>query len=62
VHSDGLNNTEIRGGGGGLTNEQVAAFCSKSDSAQSLAEKLVDEAQKAGSTDDVTAVCLKLDV
>lgn len=30
IHSDGLNNTEIRGGGGGLTNEQVATFCSKS--------------------------------
>eukprot|EP00210_Caulerpa_lentillifera_P001219 g1175.t1 len=62
IHSDGLNNTETRGGGGGLSNEQIAKLCEdpENDSADKLAKSLANAAQEAGSTDDVTVVCIRL--
>lgn len=63
VHSDGLNSTEVRGGGGGLENSEVAKICQNigNGSCQDLAEKLCIAAQEKGSTDDVTVICVKLD-
>ena len=65
VASDGLFENEIRGGGGGLQNQEVADFLVKSNDstdAEQLGQHLVDAAQKQGTTDDVTVVCLKLAV
>jgi protein phosphatase 1K len=60
--SDGLFAEEIRGGGGGLDNDQVAEMCmaNKNLSCDKLAQKLALEAQKVGSTDDVTVVVMRL--
>ncbi len=61
--SDGLFANEERGGGGGLSNEEVAARVSKGagrGSLDSLLEELVDAAQAAGSTDDITVLLLNL--
>ncbi|GMH40048.1 hypothetical protein BSKO_07952 [Bryopsis sp. KO-2023] len=64
VHSDGLNSTVARGGGGGIENDELAAICQKSGdvSSEDLAEKLCIAAQENGSTDDVTTICVKLDL
>jgi protein phosphatase 1K len=61
--SDGLFAEEARGGGGGLDNDTVAELCKAaggSSSCDTLAKLLAESAQKVGSTDDVTVVCLKL--
>ena len=65
VASDGLFENEVRGGGGGLENQQVVDLCLKSKdsiSAQQLARELIDAAQQEGTTDDVTVALLKLSV
>eukprot|EP00468_Gymnochlora_sp_CCMP2014_P003766 CAMPEP_0167756788 /NCGR_PEP_ID=MMETSP0110_2-20121227/9574_1 /TAXON_ID=629695 /ORGANISM="Gymnochlora sp., Strain CCMP2014" /LENGTH=312 /DNA_ID=CAMNT_0007642925 /DNA_START=152 /DNA_END=1090 /DNA_ORIENTATION=- len=58
VASDGLFETENRGGGGGLTPEQISSIVEgmKGSSAEQISMKLAQEAQKAGSTDDVTVI------
>eukprot|EP00238_Polyblepharides_amylifera_P000819 CAMPEP_0196571488 /NCGR_PEP_ID=MMETSP1081-20130531/1655_1 /TAXON_ID=36882 /ORGANISM="Pyramimonas amylifera, Strain CCMP720" /LENGTH=341 /DNA_ID=CAMNT_0041888457 /DNA_START=125 /DNA_END=1150 /DNA_ORIENTATION=- len=63
VCSDGLNANMERGGGGGLENEEVAAMCEKAGniSASELAKNLTQAAQDAGSTDDITVVCVKIE-
>lgn len=61
--SDGLFQNEERGGGGGLSNEAIAGYLSKNAnraSAEELAQSLADQAQAAGSTDDITVVLLKV--
>lgn len=61
--SDGLFANEERGGGGGLSNQEVATFVSKNagkGSLETVLEDLVTSAQKAGSTDDITVVLLRL--
>ena len=61
--SDGLFNEEIRGGGGGLDNDTVAELCmaaGASGNPGALSKLLAESAQKVGSTDDVTVVCLRL--
>ena len=61
--SDGLFANEERGGGGGLSNQEVADMLvreGKGTSPDQLAQKLASAAQAAGSTDDVTVVVLKL--
>lgn len=62
VCSDGLFANEERGGGGGLTNQEIMDICNKSPnvSPDELAMKLCREAQNKGSTDDVTCICVKL--
>eukprot|EP00793_Prasinoderma_coloniale_P002883 PRCOL_00002365-RA len=60
VTSDGLFANEERGGGGGVDNDAVAALASKASSPAELADALVAAAQQAGSTDDITVVCAKL--
>lgn len=65
IASDGLFENEVRGGGGGLQNQEVADFLvksSESEDPEQLGQQLVDAAQKQGTTDDVTVVCLKLAV
>lgn len=58
VASDGLFENEVRGGGGGLTNEQAIQICekNKSKSCKDIAALLVDAAVEAGTTDDVTVI------
>ena len=62
VASDGLFNEEVRGGGGGLTNEEVAEFLGDNLNADpnELAADLVDAAVEAGSTDDVTCCLVRI--
>lgn len=63
VCSDGLFANEERGGGGGLPNDEVAQRCAKSKEGADLNElayELVEEAQAAGSTDDVTLIIMRL--
>ncbi|KAL3161417.1 hypothetical protein ABBQ32_010307 [Trebouxia sp. C0010 RCD-2024] len=63
VASDGLFENEVRGGGGGLENQQVVDICLKAKagiSAKQLARELIDAAQSEGTTDDVTVALLKL--
>jgi protein phosphatase 1L len=62
VCSDGLFSNEERGGGGGLTNQQIVDVCdaSKDKKPEQIAEQLCLAAQAAGSTDDVTVVIMKL--
>ncbi len=63
IASDGLFENDVRGGGGGLENQQVVDMCLKSKdstSAQQLARELVEAAQAAGTTDDVTVACLRI--
>jgi protein phosphatase 1L len=62
VCSDGLFANEERGGGGGLTNQQIVDVCnaSKAKEPDQVAEQLCLAAQAAGSTDDVTVVIMKL--
>ena len=65
VASDGLFENEVRGGGGGLDNQQVVDWCLKSKdstSTQQLARELIEAAQQEGTTDDVTVTLLKLSV
>ena len=65
VASDGLFENEIRGGGGGLENQQVVDMCLKAKngtSAKQLARELIEAAQAEGTTDDVTVALLKLSV
>ena len=61
--SDGLFANEVRGGGGGLENQQVADFVLKHGSQWSperLANELVDAAVDEKSTDDITVVVIRL--
>lgn len=63
VASDGLFENEVRGGGGGLDNQEAVDLClnsKKSTSAEQLASELVEAAQQAGTTDDVTVAVLRL--
>jgi protein phosphatase 1L len=62
VCSDGLFVNEERGGGGGLDNNKVASIISEAGavSADVMADTLVKAAIEAGSTDDVTVVCIPL--
>lgn len=61
--SDGLFANDERGGGGGLSNEDVGRFVAQNAnklSPDDMAEQLAKAAQKAGSTDDVSIVLLKI--
>ena len=60
--SDGLFANEERGGGGGLTNQQIVDVCNGAaeSSVQEVADELCKASQAAGSTDDVTVVLLRL--
>lgn len=60
--SDGLFANEERGGGGGLTNGEVAQYIKKNTSTalEDIAGGLAAAAQSAGSTDDVTVLVAKL--
>ena len=61
--TDGLFANDERGGGGGLSNEEIAAFVTEKApkfSPDEMAEQLCRTAQKAGSTDDITVVLLKI--
>lgn len=62
VCSDGLFANEERGGGGGLTNQQIIDICNAASAADpdDIATELCKAAQAAGSTDDVTAIVMKL--
>ena len=62
VASDGLFNEEERGGGGGLSNADVAEILGSvaGASANDVAEILASTAQQVGSTDDVTVTLMKL--
>ncbi|KAL4437229.1 hypothetical protein ABPG75_004368 [Micractinium tetrahymenae] len=62
VCSDGLLANEERGGGGGLSNDEVANTCTKmaGQSCDAIAAELGKKAVAAGSTDDVTVLVLKL--
>lgn len=62
VSSDGLFANEERGGGGGLSNEQVISTCERmsSRSCSEIAQTLAEAAVEAGSTDDVTVMVLRL--
>lgn len=62
VSSDGLFANEERGGGGGLSNEEVIKMCDKltKKSCSEIALSLVDAAQDAGTTDDVTVAVIRL--
>ena len=63
--SDGLFENEVRGGGGGLDNQEVVDMCLKSKdstSAKQLARELVEAAQEVGTTDDVTVAVLRIAV
>lgn len=65
VASDGLFENEVRGGGGGLDNQQVVDMCLKSKdstSTKQLARELIEAAQQEGTTDDVTVALFKLSV
>lgn len=60
--SDGLFSNEERGGGGGLTNQQIVDVCvaSSDKDPEAVAEQLCLAAQAAGSTDDVSVIIMKL--
>lgn len=63
VASDGLNSNPERGGGGGLSNDEVASVIMKDCDKlglRDLAESLASKAVKAGSTDDVTLILVDL--
>jgi protein phosphatase 1L len=62
ISSDGLFANEERGGGGGLTNEEVIQMCDKlsGKSCVEIANILAEKAVEAGTTDDVTLIVLKL--
>lgn len=63
VASDGLFENDVRGGGGGLENQEVVDYLLKSQkgaSAEELSQRLIRAAQEQGTTDDVTVVCMKL--
>lgn len=62
VCSDGLFANEARGGGGGLTNQQIVDVCDASNEKEpeQIAEQLCLAAQAAGSTDDVSVVIMKI--
>jgi protein phosphatase 1L len=64
VSSDGLFANIERGGGGGLTNEQVISTCdqmfAKGSNCFEIADALAEAAVEAGSTDDVTVMVLRL--
>lgn len=62
VCSDGLFSNEARGGGGGLTNQQIVDVCDASSTKdpEQIAEQLCLAAQAAGSTDDVSVVIMKI--
>ena len=64
ISSDGLFANEERGGGGGLTNEEVIKMCNKmaGKSCNEIAQTLATAAVEAGTTDDITLVVLKLAV
>ena len=65
IASDGLFENEVRGGGGGLDNQEVVDMCLKSKdstSAKQLARELVEAAQEVGTTDDVTVAVLRIAV
>lgn len=61
VSSDGLNANEERGGGGGIENDAVAKICSETTNPTELAAKLTKAAQAAGSTDDISVQCVRLE-
>jgi protein phosphatase 1L len=61
--SDGLFANEERGGGGGLSNQEVASYVTQnagSGPIDGVVDGLISEAQKAGSTDDITTILLRL--
>ena len=61
--SDGLFANEERGGGGGLSNEEIASFVTKNagkSSVEDIVDSLIDDAQRAGSTDDITVILMQL--
>ncbi len=63
VCSDGLCGNVVRGAGGGLSNQEIVDLVLKegrSSDADTVAQRLADAAQSAGSTDDVTVVALRL--
>ena len=62
VASDGLFENEVRGGGGGLSNDEVAELLNKNKnkSCKELGAMLCEAAEQAGSTDDITVVVAKL--
>merc|ERR1712146_412535 len=62
VASDGLFETEIRGGGGGLEPAQIEELINsmKGESPAQISQKLALAAQQAGSTDDVSIVFVPL--
>jgi len=62
VASDGLFNEVQRGGGGGMTSEEVGAACAAqgATSCTDLCAQMIERAVKSGSTDDITVCVLKL--
>lgn len=64
VCSDGLFNNAERGGGGGLTNQQIVDICVAAGESgadvQRVADELCSAAQASGSTDDVSAIVMSL--
>lgn len=62
VASDGLFENEVRGGGGGLSNDEVGELLNKNKnkSCKELGAMLCEAAEQAGSTDDITVVVAKL--
>lgn len=62
ISSDGLYANTERGGGGGFENEGVGAVLAKEGgkAPDEVAKLLALQAQKMGSTDDVTVIALKL--
>mmetsp|Transcript_27536 Transcript_27536/g.44364 ORF Transcript_27536/g.44364 Transcript_27536/m.44364 type:complete len:89 (-) Transcript_27536:321-587(-) len=62
IASDGLFETELRGGGGGLTPEQITELINsmKGSTPEQISAKLAAGAQAAGSTDDVTVIYVPL--
>lgn len=62
ISSDGLYANEERGGGGGLSNDEVIKMCDSlsSKSCNEIAAALADAAAESGSTDDITVLVLRL--
>lgn len=61
--SDGLFANEERGGGGGLSNDEIATYIRRNagkSSVEDIVDNLIREAQNAGSTDDITVVLIQL--
>ena len=58
--SDGLFANAERGGGGGLSNQEVVDLATRVADPEESAAKLAQAAQDVGSTDDVTVVVLRL--